>query len=68
MLIVPSLFILLKLLRIADAKSIKVLLKNYGPMTFKNISYFKIKLKQLKTCIANCIHNTMNMNKYESQL
>ena len=48
-------------------KSIKVLLKNYGPMTFKNISYFKIKLKQLKTCIANCIH-TMNMNKYESQL
>ena len=30
-------------------------------MTFKNIFYFKIKLKQLKTSIANCIHS-LNMN------
>ena len=63
MLIVSSLFILLKLLRIADAKSIRVSLKIYSPMTFKNIFYFKIKLKQLKTCIAICIHHTTrNMN------
>ena len=55
-----------KIIEDSRCKVYKSVIKKLRPyMTFKNISYFKIKLKQLKTCIANRIH-TMNMNKYES--